>query len=128
MTAAELLAQVYHLFDDKSRWTRGTLARDENGREVWPVDGAAVRWCAIGAIDRVHGTSFSSLEKSKAHNELLFTLQEMGYPGVATANDRPGGRQLIQTALRKTIERLAPDEAPRLIEKQESERELVASR
>ena len=52
-TAEAILDRARDLLgSDGSQWTRGAMARDEDGRPVTARDPAAVRWCLLGSLDR----------------------------------------------------------------------------
>lgn len=46
------LERAYVLLSDHRRWTTGCVARNSSGRHVSPAADEAVKWCAVGAIDR----------------------------------------------------------------------------
>ncbi len=50
---AWLIEAAADLIEPKGAWTRLTRARNALGREVEPCSDGAVRWCAIGALERV---------------------------------------------------------------------------
>ena len=45
-----ILIAARRRLSDPHRWTKGAAARDARGRDVHPLDPAAVRWCALGAL------------------------------------------------------------------------------
>ena len=47
-----VLEHARTLISDRRRWTRGVLARDRQNRRVPPYDHRAVKWCALGALER----------------------------------------------------------------------------
>lgn len=53
MTTADTLLAARALIEDRNRWLKGCLARDEHGDEVDPTDGNAVSFCALGALRSV---------------------------------------------------------------------------
>jgi hypothetical protein len=52
-TAVEILKEARELLAEPGKWTQLTSARDEYGNEVGSSSGAAVCWCASGAITKV---------------------------------------------------------------------------
>lgn len=57
MTTAEVLQKARDLIADESRWTHGYFARDEQGYDVEPNEPSACKWCALGAVYHVLGSS-----------------------------------------------------------------------
>jgi hypothetical protein len=48
--------RAWKLLINPSRWTTGCLSRDIEGRCVTdPCNNRAVKWCVLGAIDKVYG-------------------------------------------------------------------------
>lgn len=66
---AGILSEVRELLSDKSRWTKGSYARDKDGQPVGVRSRKAVCWCLEGAIRKV-------LEryKNNDHYAAYFTL------------------------------------------------------
>lgn len=46
---------VAELLEDPARWTQGASAKSAKGREVSLEGRAAVCWCLLGAIQKIHG-------------------------------------------------------------------------
>lgn len=80
MTVAELL-------DSPEKWTKGAIARDENGDDsIWEHDSKARCWCLTGAVFLCYGCpSFSVLEKL----ENILADEGFGDCEVSTWNDAP---------------------------------------
>lgn len=49
----QVLTEAYELLGRRRKWTRWSRAVDRNGRSISPKDPAAVRFCALGAIEAV---------------------------------------------------------------------------
>lgn len=49
-----MCSTLTELFEDKSRWTQGTMARDTNGKMLPSEDPSAVCWCLLGGLDKVY--------------------------------------------------------------------------
>jgi hypothetical protein len=47
-----VIERTITLLSDRRRWTTSTLARTATGKDVQPTDLEAVRWCAVGAIQK----------------------------------------------------------------------------
>ena len=45
-----ILRNARAMIHNKDRWTRGALARNEQGKSVDPDSNQACQWCAIGAV------------------------------------------------------------------------------
>ena len=53
MTTADKLREARDLISDPERWCQECYARDKNGAPVLYESLAAVRWCALGACEKV---------------------------------------------------------------------------
>lgn len=82
----EVLREARELIADPERWTRGAGARDANGSSVHPRAEEAVRWCAIGAIDRADPSIIS---------DALDALHAVTRGEVETVNDRGGHKRVL---------------------------------
>jgi hypothetical protein len=56
-STAEILRAARERIADPARWTKGTFARTEAGREVSAQAEIAVRWCARGSLYRECGSA-----------------------------------------------------------------------
>jgi len=56
VTTIELLQSMRETLASPSAWTKGHLARDENGEPIAPLSPAAVCWCATGALAKALDT------------------------------------------------------------------------
>lgn len=54
-SVAETLRAARALITPRGAWTKGTFARDSRSVVVHARDAVAVRWCALGALERVDG-------------------------------------------------------------------------
>lgn len=52
-TTSQLLREARDLIADRLHWTRGTYARNIDGKPVNAHDPEACRFCAVGAVQRV---------------------------------------------------------------------------
>ena len=94
-TVMEDLLALRELLGDRSRWTKGTCARDKNSRVVASSDARACRWCLIGGACRVapyrsemvvalkrqlescgDTTSLSAFNDSHKHREVLALIDD----------------------------------------------------
>lgn len=50
MTVQEVAEAVYEIIEDEQHWTKGALARTEEGTKTLPDDDDAVCWCLVGAV------------------------------------------------------------------------------
>jgi hypothetical protein len=57
----DLALQVAHALEDSDTWCTGAGASNVAGREVDPLDTAAVKWCAVGHACRLGGPVASDL-------------------------------------------------------------------
>lgn len=84
-----VLERARDLLDDRSRWTRGTVARTEGGAMTKPDDPSAVTWCAVGALDKCAREVWAASALSGGDKEgwsLLFHVaQEEAAPHIAQA-------------------------------------------
>ncbi len=81
MTPCEVLCKLRELLSDESRWTRGTLARSEDGLPVGPCHDAAQCWCLLGGIDHVTGDDFDSSMECRSILRMDARIQEKGIAG-----------------------------------------------
>lgn len=49
-TVKELLTDARDLISDPSKWTKGAMARNKDGKLTSPTDEESVSYCAIGAL------------------------------------------------------------------------------
>lgn len=48
--------KVLDILSSEDAWVKGIVAVDESGKQVYACSSLAVRWCIVGAIERVVGT------------------------------------------------------------------------
>ena len=91
---ADALRQAADLISDRRRWTRRVYARNERGVSTDPLAPTAVRWCMLGALEKV-----SAVERRTIYR----ALQRLDSPGTALAqlNDGPSGRLAAIAELRR---------------------------
>jgi hypothetical protein len=113
----EALRALEKLFSKPGTWTRGRFAVDKDGEEVTPSDKKAVKFCAVGGIDRVRSKKWFDYH---TRGQIITTLESV-IPKAASAdfitgyNDHYGRTQsqivkLIQRAIRRREKEIA-DEA-----------------
>lgn len=98
---ADALACLEHataLLSDRVRWTRGALARREDGEPCAPQDAAAARWCLDGALELAWPMAFPYQSWWRAREALKTAATSMGYAGIWACND-DGGYQAAREAL-----------------------------
>lgn len=62
-TVAQVLREAKAVIPTPAQWTRKVAARDSRGNRVTPRNERAVRWCAMGAIEKVApGDGLAALE------------------------------------------------------------------
>lgn len=61
----EDLKAVRELLSEESRWTTAAAARDVSGKPVYPLSPAAVKWCVLGALQKVIGLSSATQPTSR---------------------------------------------------------------
>lgn len=62
MKPSEILEQAKELIGEPERWTKFQLAVDASGFPVYPDSPTAVKYCAVGAIDKVCGLTDYAVE------------------------------------------------------------------
>jgi hypothetical protein len=62
--------KAYELLNSKKAWCRESPAEDQAGNKLQAFDSRAVRWCALGAIQKVYPSS----QWGQAMDRLLRTL------------------------------------------------------
>lgn len=53
MSVQSILTKARELISDPAHWTQGEMARNSRGKQEAACSGAAVKWCALGAIIRM---------------------------------------------------------------------------
>lgn len=106
--AAQALEAVHSLLQDPSKWTTGSLARNEGGRATLPLARNAVRWCVMGALvkfcpdDEVYVL---------AETALFDEANIMGLASPSTVNDAVGHHatlKMLHGAFVRLISRAKP--------------------
>jgi hypothetical protein len=101
MEVHEVLNAAADLLERPGAWTQGSLARQENGRAIGPLEKSAKCWCVSGAILRAEvgrrcGDAWDRFDD--------YTLRR-GYLHMADFNDAPGRTQAeVVAALREAAE------------------------
>jgi hypothetical protein len=85
------LRAVDVLLSDETKWTSGTVARNAQGSPCTATDLEAVRWCILGAIERVCQCNHKRIEEAVAVlSEIAggaFTFAPFGAFTLASFND-----------------------------------------
>lgn len=88
MKTSEVLKAGRALIDTPEKWTKGVSARMADGRGCSPWDDAAVCFCSIGALDRLHRATASYEEAQEALKVLRFvSYVQTGIDEVFRFND-----------------------------------------
>jgi hypothetical protein len=83
-----VLAEALNLISDESRWTQGSMARDNNGYPVKPRDPRAASWNILGAVAYC-SNSFGLIDPSLIR--YLDDFLDWKYPrDPTTIEDQPG--------------------------------------
>jgi len=98
--------RAWKLISDPLRWTRGTSARDAQGNAVSVYDPSACRWCAYGALIKVHGRDEAAEIALKLDRRLKDDHAKYGmarYTGYALAgwNDHVATHDMVLALLRE---------------------------
>ena len=85
--------KAHELLADRSKWTQGCSARNRFEGFVPPSSSDAVSWCAIGALARCYGPTWT-IEVYPKVQEVLAKL----YPGkcLDEVNDRKGYKAVMR--------------------------------
>ena len=87
------------LIADPERWTRGWYAKTATGQDVNACDGAACRWCAIGALRRCIPDPIARwkvLESACEAARRIYQVQHLDQ-----LNDGPDGHAKVLRVLRE---------------------------
>lgn len=87
MTSREVLVAARARIADARHWCQLAMARDEFHSSVHARSRAAVRWCALGAVDSV--TEASEADLMRAHNRLRKASFYLRDEPVSVYNDAP---------------------------------------
>ena len=88
----ELLARLLEqcaAFPDSS-WIQGAEAQDAAGQPVYPFHETAVKFCAVGRLNRVCSQQRALDPVRRALSRALLTALPPGTPDLAQWNDQPG--------------------------------------
>jgi hypothetical protein len=93
MRARKQLQCARALIEDPGRWTKRALARDANGRPVWPSTRSACAWCALGALLRVGAHARGRRDvRLAASNQARAALARAAYSSMTPPDVRAVGR------------------------------------
>ena len=74
--------KAHEILSDASKWTKGTLARDNKGQVCWIDSEAACQWCLMGAVRVAYPNSI-------ANESALDRIQAKISPPISDWNDDP---------------------------------------
>src|SRR5271169_2631949 len=92
----QIIARALEIISDESKWTRGSMARMADGKACACLNPRAVRFCAVGALNRAAGEILAAnrfYHASEAEHEVLAANNEAR--GLALVNDIEGRKAVI---------------------------------
>ncbi len=95
----QVILRALEIISDESRWTGGTLARDHHRRSCQVTAPEAVRFCAIGALERAAYELLGNAVEPSLVTEIEKTiLAANGYASftLAQINDQKGREAVIE--------------------------------
>lgn len=99
----EKLIEAKAIIGDRSNWTRGVLAKDNDGKPVPPCDPRACQWCALGAISKVCDTYEEEVLLGGVLTDSILTYAAfMGHKMIDEVNDS-GGFTLVHKLFDRAI-------------------------
>ena len=93
-TKVEILERARERISSSDAWCRGGLAYDRIGMLVGSLSEEAVRWCALGAMEREGVGNAEGLVDAMLL--LQDAAQELGYGGVWICNDNGGHGRVME--------------------------------
>ena len=69
-STTKILEEARSIIEDKKNWTKGSIALDAKGRDVWASSPQACRWCVSGAI--VRAAESLNLDTQKRHDAIKY--------------------------------------------------------
>lgn len=106
MDKYDVLTKVRDLIADRESWSRIDYAQNEHGISVSPSSKKAIRWCVLGAFDRVNTELSRQGEKKDQQSGWCPPVQEAldELPdNISTINCRPDGHERIVELLDAAI-------------------------
>jgi hypothetical protein len=91
-----IIARALEIISDESKWTRGSLARLADGTACACLDPRAVRFCAVGALNRAAGELIADngfYHATEAEQAVLEANSELH--GLPCINDTDGRAVVI---------------------------------
>lgn len=79
------------LLSKRGAWTRYVSARDKNNKPIDPLDPIAVKFCAIGAIEKCYPNSNDDYKRAEVFNK----LREI-YDSISLWNDNSTKNKVIK--------------------------------
>jgi hypothetical protein len=92
----QIITRALEIISDESKWTRASLARLADGTACACLNPRAVRFCAVGALNRAAGELLSSnafQHALEAEQYVLKANSELN--GLASINDNDGRKVVI---------------------------------
>lgn len=95
----QIIVRALELISDESRWTEGALARDYHRRSCQAIALEAVRFCAVGALERAAYELLGDIAEPLFLADIENTvLAANGYKSrtLAQINDQQGREAVIE--------------------------------
>ena len=94
----QIIARALKLIEDEAHWTSIAIARKADGRTCESIHPQAVRFCAVGALDRAAYELFGAREgKRRARKAEKFVLAANNRPhdNLPLINDQEGHAVIV---------------------------------
>lgn len=101
-TPKAILRAAIRLVEDPERWTPNVLAMDMDWKAVAPEAPEAVRWCAVGALERHCGVKLPV----DTRPEILGWYVGLDITTLQRLNDGPNGHSAALRYMRQALRRL----------------------
>lgn len=86
--------KIRELFADKSKWTRGAMARDKDGNRATPTSRCSTCWCMLGAIYKCY-PDLKPGQRSRLGKKLDREAKKRGFAFACQLNDQGGYEAVI---------------------------------
>jgi hypothetical protein len=88
MKTSEILMKALDIIDVPGQWTKGAMAKDMMGNEVFPDDTNACKWCSIGALGSIFvGGELFTTEHNSARSILKSSAKFVYGTSISSLND-----------------------------------------